>query len=70
MSEKRKPKLKLLLKFEAKNHKVEFYDGELWDDYYRGMYRIRHNGKWFPEGEKRFFTKTQVRNILWRSLPL
>lgn len=77
MSEKRKPEITMLLKWKAKgkikNNKIELYDSALFEKGYnynmRKMFRMRVNGKWWPEGERKYFYKTQIRDILWRSIP-
>lgn len=77
MSEKRKPKITFMLKYEAsgeeRRNKIELFDAAQWDDaktyQYRKMFRMRVNGKWWPEGERKYFYKTQIRDILWRSIP-
>jgi len=77
VSEKRKPRITFLLKIEAKgdkkSHRVELFDCELWGEErgWKGAprFRMRVNGRWFPKGERRYFYKSEVRDILWRSLP-
>jgi hypothetical protein len=78
MSEKRKPKITILLKWEAKDgsvkrNKVEIYEASLFvgDKYksqYRKLYRLRINGKWLGES-KRFYYQTDIRNLLWKNIP-
>ena len=72
MSEKRKPYATLLLKKEgkAKSNKVEMFRKALWenDNNMDNRYRLRVNGKWFPEGEMRFFTKTAIKEMFFRNL--
>jgi hypothetical protein len=82
MADKRKPMLIILLRFQGKKMlkmkkaKIELFDSNLWDDgHYRcktgGRYRIRVNGKWFNKGkEMKYFTKTQVKNITFKSIKL
>lgn len=79
MSEKRKPKITMLLKWEAKEgqgiktHKIELYDASVFNNVYslqfRKQFRMRVDGKWWPEGERKYFYKTQIRDILWASIP-
>ena len=77
MSEKRKPKITIMLIFEAnetkKRNKIELFEAGLWNEYekwnYRTKFRMRLNGKWWPEGEHKYFYKTEIRDILWRSIP-
>lgn len=69
MSEKRKPDLILLLRYSGKNksNKLEIFKATQWGGA-ENQYRIRVKGKWFPEGEKIFYFKTQIRDMLWRSI--
>ena len=77
MSEKRKPKITMLLKWEANGNKitnkVELFEAALWEtEYqysYRKLYRLRVNGKWHPKGTRKYFYKTEIRDLLWRSIP-
>ena len=78
MSEKRKPKITFLLKWEAKGeikrNRIELFEASLFKGFerfeYRKLYRMRVNGKWFlgDKGQE-FFYKTEIRDILWRSIP-
>ena len=72
MSELRKPCFIFLLKnVGKKTKKLELFESKLWDDKqllrHKG-YRLRVNGKWFPKGEIRFFTKWEVRDLIFRSV--
>jgi hypothetical protein len=77
MSDKRKPSLILLLRFQGKRtHKIELFNQHLFKGYeknYRSnLYRIRVAGKWFPpnlpKGEMKFFNKWKFRDILFKSI--
>ena len=66
-----------MLKYEAKGemrrNRIELFEASLWNPEhaycYRKMFRMRVNGKWWPEGEHKYFYKTEIRDILWRSIP-
>ncbi len=80
MSDIRKPSFIFLLRFQgkAKSKKVEIFNSKLWDQGLRqrrhGMktdrYRIRVGGKWFnqKDGSMWFLSKTEFRDLLWRSI--
>lgn len=80
MSEKRKPKIIFMLQWEAKEgvkrSKIELFEEYLFTNIHPSHYgkrstkfRMRVNGKWWPEGEKKFYYKTEIRDLLWRSIP-
>jgi hypothetical protein len=78
MSEKRKPRITMLLKWEAKGKnvttKVQLYDEHLFPDsdypFRSKRFRVKLNGKWFyGHNKQRYFYKTEIRDILWRSIP-
>lgn len=77
MSDKRKPKYTILLKKEGngKSNKIELFPASLWTDVYRlsdnlgrDRFRIRVNGKWWPEGKRKFITKTEVKELLFKEM--
>ena len=76
MAEKRKSKHVWLLKKQGKAKstlKVELFEGRLWiDNTYANLnnFRIRINGKWFnnKKGKIMFFTKSEFRDILFKSI--
>lgn len=77
MSDKRKPIATILLKRSGKkNGKIEvFKASDFKDSIYVGTgkcaehcYRLRVNGKWFPEGQKRFFWKSEIRDMMFKGL--
>lgn len=80
MGERRKPDLIVLLRKPGKRKagKLELFDSELWPDGKRWKFgsrakrfRIRVNGKWndkMQEGNKKYFTKWEFRDLLWRSI--
>jgi hypothetical protein len=69
MSEKRKPKYKMLLQIsgKGKTHKLELFEASDWGVNKR-LFRMRYDGKWFPAGKRRFFTKTEVKEITFRGI--
>lgn len=77
MGENRKPIICMLLKIKAtegkiKRQKVEIYNACDFGYIHTGRcsaakYRIRVNGKWFNQGI--FYYKTQIRDMLHKSLP-
>ena len=78
MSEKRKPKITMLLKYEASNGKmvrqrIELYESSLWVEYHRYRsivkFRMRINGKWWQDVNKKYFYKTEIRDLLWKNIP-
>ena len=79
MSEKRKPDTVLLLRYDGKkkSNKIEFFKAEQWgwvNTTFTGtgqMYRVRVNGKWFKGKDgKKYFWKSQLRDVVWRSMKL
>jgi len=71
MSEKRKPKATILLQINGKKQKVELFDKALFEDNSLdrcSRYRIRVNGKFFPKGNKVYYTKYEFRDILFKSI--
>jgi hypothetical protein len=76
MAEKRKAIFTFLLKNHGKKktNKIELFESALFKqkDYWSRtkQYRIRVNGKWFPKGKAQFFYKTQIRNMIFRSLKI
>ncbi len=81
MSDIRKPYIIMLLRYSGKkkSNKIELFDAKLWDEgcVVRGRsktprYRLRVNGKWFnsKEGAMVFYSKTNFRDLLMRSLKI
>ena len=81
MAEKRIPSIVMLLKKRSKknsgqwvSHKVEIYPVELWPDalswceHNRKKFRIRVDGKWWPKGQKKYLTKSQIKNLVFKSI--
>jgi hypothetical protein len=75
MGEKRKPEFTLLLKFHSKNktHKVELFPDRKWAEFKKriwgtGRFRVRVDGKWFPPGKKEYYTKTQVKELVFKTI--
>ena len=77
MADKRKPKYVLLLRKEGSKNsrKVELFTASLWTDHYilndnlgRDHFRLRVNGKWWAAGEIKYFTKSQVKELFFRSM--
>jgi hypothetical protein len=72
MSDKRKPSLTILLKKPGKKlKKVEMFPGTLWPEAHYTIdnlstirFRIRVNGKWWPDGKFELITRSEV----WRLL--
>lgn len=73
MSGIRKADITILLKKRGKKTaKLEMFYAIQWDEkiYARNnakKYRLRTGGKWFPKGKVQYFTKWEVRDLLWRS---
>jgi len=70
MGEKRKPYATMLLKINGNTQKLEMFRMELWqpDNHMGRKFRLRVNGRWFPKGEKKFFTKTEVKEMFIKSV--
>ncbi|PPK99015.1 hypothetical protein [Parapedobacter indicus] len=71
MSEKRKPVLTMLLRYEGKNksNKIELFRATDFDKPNKKnserLFRIRVNGKWWPNGSKEsFFYKSRLMHII------
>lgn len=79
MGERRRPIMTILLKKQGKKtNKVELFKATDfvtlgcigYNKNPENCYRLRVNGKWFPKGEKRFLWKSEIRNLLFRSLKI
>jgi hypothetical protein len=80
MSDKRKPVFIFLLKnLGKKSNKIEIFEAIDFEknksskDYVMGKklenaYRIRANGKWWPPKKKQYFWKSEIRDILFKSI--
>lgn len=70
MGDIRKPVFVFLLRntSKKKSDKLEIFKGTDWDKYERSKYRLRVNGKWYPKGEIRLFYKSEIREILFKSI--
>ncbi len=84
MAEKRVPSFIFLLKKQGKkSSKIELFKAAIWRDKYKvrrslddsykdflsKQFRLRINGKWYcPLGRYSFFTKSEIKEILWRSI--
>lgn len=71
MSEKRKPEITMLLRKQGKANKIEIFKASLWTQEFSGKrYRLRVNGKWWPKGKPEYFTKTQTKELVFRSIKI
>jgi hypothetical protein len=81
MAEKRKPVAIILLKRKSKESsnwrtkKLEIYRAaEFTDEFFssgrntESLYRLRLDGKWFGGRKKRFYYKSDIRNMFFRRL--
>lgn len=72
MSEIRKPKYVLMLRKQGKNRKIELFEAKLWKNAVEAelcwRFRVRVDGKWWPRGKMRFFTKTQVKELIFKNI--
>ena len=76
MSEKRKPEYTILLKNHGKKktHKIELFASKHWQKggsvggWRGGRFRVRFNGKWFPDSEMIFYTKTQIKEMVFKGI--
>lgn len=72
MSEKRDPDLTMLLRFKGNNKslKFEFFKATQWGHEKRltNEFRVRRDGVWWPEGEKKFFKISQVKELVFQGL--
>lgn len=68
MSEKRKPDAVIGIRWDGRKAKIELFNRSQWEASYRGRkeFRIRVKGKWFGARKRRYFTKWQVRDMIWR----
>jgi hypothetical protein len=69
MSENRKPEITILLRYSGKNKssKLEIFNASQWGGQ-DNQYRLRAKGKWYPEGQMVFYYKTQIRDMIHRSI--
>lgn len=82
MSDKRKPELIILIRKPGKKSmKLELFFASKWKQPFwmnsgswGNRYRIRFNGKWFDKIDgyvgKKFFTKWEFRDLLFKSLKM
>ncbi len=78
MAEKRKPAFIFLLKKQGKRktNKVELFERSLFTDEklpkrcYRKQYRLRVDGKWYPKGGNMYYASWEIKELLWRNLPI
>ena len=75
MGEKRKPAYTFLLRNHSKPRgiKVELFRSALWDSWAAHCagstrFRVRVDGKWWPEKGPVFLTKTEVKNAIFRGI--
>ena len=78
MSEKRTPVITFYIKIRGKKtEKVECFKVTDFPTYSistgpnrdaRSCFRLRVNGKWFPKGQKVGYWKSDIRNMLFRSI--
>jgi len=73
MSEKRTPYHTILLRLSGKKrktNKIELFLATDWNDgrVYPQRYRIRLNGKWWSGNGKKYFTKTEVKELVFRAI--
>ena len=69
MAEKRKPSFVFLLRIRSnKSRKLEIFPADLWDESITKKYRLRVNGKWVGGKIKKFFYKSQIREMLFRAI--
>jgi len=79
MGDNREKGLTFLIRYKGKNKsiKVELFPALQWNkkinqsyNYLFYRYRVRTDGKWFnPRKEKyTFFTKWEIRDLLWKSI--
>lgn len=75
MAEKRKPDWVLLLRKEGNNverHKIELFRAKQFAPElsrcfgFDQRWRVRLNGKWWPLGKKEFFTKTKIKELIFK----
>ena len=77
MGEHRKPTYILLLKNQSKRKttKVELFPRELFTNepmpkrHFKAKYRIRVNGRWFPNKEVKYFASWEIKELFWRGMP-
>lgn len=78
MADKRKSVMTILLKNQSNDtKKVELFRAT---DFSRknlqgnrdpqNSFRLRINGKWFPEGEVKFFWKSEIRDLLFKGMEI
>lgn len=76
MSEKRKPCYTIIAKKSGqRSNKIEIYNASDFEPkkYIAGKnsdncFRLRVNGRWFPKGERKFYWKTEIMQLLSKSI--
>ena len=77
MGEKRKPKYTIMLRKQSTgiNNKIEMFPASLWTSYFvdndnlgRDHFRVRLNGQWWPKGKVEYFTKTYIKELIFKNL--
>lgn len=68
MAEKRKPVFIILLRRSGKKkfNSVEIFSGKDWNKSDR-LFRLRVNGKWFPEKKFELYYKSKIKEMVFRS---
>jgi len=72
-AEKRKPICIFMVKnttIDQKNFKIEVFKSTLWNDVdvSEKRYRLRVDGAWFPKGAMCFFYKSEIRELMFKSI--
>ena len=72
MAEKRTADIVLLLKIQGKrrSNKLEMFNMKQWEpnNHMGNKFRLRLNGKWFPKDKKIFFTKTEIKEMVFKDM--
>lgn len=68
MADSRKADYTILLrKRSKKSHKLELFCSSKWRGGWKGRFRLRLNGKWWPL-EMKFYTKTEVKELFFKNI--
>ena len=55
----------------GKTNKIELFEAyDFGEGYQLKRFRLRVNGKWWPKGERKFVTKTQVKEMLFKHVTI
>lgn len=70
MGERRTSDIVILLKIEGKTHRIELFHSSKfsWANTEHSHFRIRFDGKWFPSKQRKVYSMTQIKELVFRGI--